>query len=312
MGTGAVWVRITGPDGSQIDNATMQRFGTTDFHWFNRTYSVLGGFNYTIWAFDNTGNWATATGSFKIVDTTPPVVNAGSDIDIETGITVIFNGNESKDNHAIENYSWQFAYGENIVQLYGINPSFKFEMDGYYTVLLTATDVSGNSASDSVLVIVVGVDTDGDGLSDYEEEHVYGTKPDNPDTDGDGKSDGDEVTAGTDPLVFDETSKPKESALDDLCWFFALLALIVILMVVYVLWPKKGRKKQKGYQEYEDESYNEEPDSDLVPMDEDGKTYRVVSTKPIKKLPDEEIITDSRRPPASGKKTPPRPPSNHD
>lgn len=44
-------------------------------------------------------------------------------------------------------------------------------------------------------------DTDGDGLSDYDEINKYGTDPNNPDTDGDGLSDGDEVLKyGTDPL----------------------------------------------------------------------------------------------------------------
>lgn len=43
-------------------------------------------------------------------------------------------------------------------------------------------------------------DTDGDGLSDYDEIHVYGTDPTNPDTDGDGQSDYEEIIAGTDPL----------------------------------------------------------------------------------------------------------------
>ncbi len=44
-------------------------------------------------------------------------------------------------------------------------------------------------------------DTDGDGLTDYEEVRIYGTDPLNPDTDFDGLSDGDEIHIyGTDPL----------------------------------------------------------------------------------------------------------------
>ena len=44
-------------------------------------------------------------------------------------------------------------------------------------------------------------DSDGDGLSDYDEIYVYGTDPLNPDTDGDGLSDYDEIFVyGTDPL----------------------------------------------------------------------------------------------------------------
>lgn len=43
-------------------------------------------------------------------------------------------------------------------------------------------------------------DTDGDGLSDYEEAREIGTDPTNPDTDGDGFDDGTEVQSGFDPL----------------------------------------------------------------------------------------------------------------
>lgn len=44
-------------------------------------------------------------------------------------------------------------------------------------------------------------DSDGDGLSDYDEIYIYGTDPLNPDTDGDGLSDYDEIFVyGTDPL----------------------------------------------------------------------------------------------------------------
>lgn len=44
------------------------------------------------------------------------------------------------------------------------------------------------------------VDSDNDGIGDYEEVFVYGTDPNNPDTDGDGILDGTEVKAGTNPL----------------------------------------------------------------------------------------------------------------
>lgn len=47
---------------------------------------------------------------------------------------------------------------------------------------------------------VAGADTDGDGLTDYNEAYVYNTHPLLKDTDGDGQGDGDEVVCGSDPL----------------------------------------------------------------------------------------------------------------
>lgn len=44
------------------------------------------------------------------------------------------------------------------------------------------------------------MDTDGDGLSDYDEIYVYGTSPYLADTDSDGISDYDEIVQNTDPL----------------------------------------------------------------------------------------------------------------
>jgi len=50
-------------------------------------------------------------------------------------------------------------------------------------------------------------DSDGDGLSNYDEKYVHGTDPYAVDTDGDGIPDGDEVTLGTDPLKTDASER---------------------------------------------------------------------------------------------------------
>ena len=49
-----------------------------------------------------------------------------------------------------------------------------------------------------------GVDTDADGLDDYDEYHFHGTDYEDSDTDDDGLSDGSEIAFGSDPLVVDE------------------------------------------------------------------------------------------------------------
>ncbi|QPK81256.1 YPDG domain-containing protein [Schaalia sp. ZJ405] len=81
--------------------------------------------------------------------------------------------------------------------------------DQEYTVSVTVTDTVGedNGEVTDTETFVIRVkdstrDTDGDGLTDKDEEKL-GTDPKNPDTDGDGVNDGDEVKDGTDPKKAD-------------------------------------------------------------------------------------------------------------
>lgn len=69
---------------------------------------------------------------------------------------------------------------------------------------LTDTNSGDNSSLNSATAdILKGMDTDSDGLSDYDEIYIYGTSPYLEDTDGDGISDYDEVMRGTDPLCLE-------------------------------------------------------------------------------------------------------------
>jgi len=66
-------------------------------------------------------------------------------------------------------------------------------------------DSDGDGLTDYEEIYIYGTDpfnpdTDGDGLTDYEEVMIYGTDPLNPDTDGDGYLDGEEVLHGYNPL----------------------------------------------------------------------------------------------------------------
>lgn len=81
-------------------------------------------------------------------------------------------------------------------------------------------------------------DSDGDGLTDAEEE-FYGTDPYKIDTDGDGYSDYIEINVGTDPL--DPTSHPHVADTS----FLLILGTIVISFVLILFFIYKRKKKTK-------------------------------------------------------------------
>ncbi|MDY5156830.1 hypothetical protein, partial [Actinotignum timonense] len=69
---------------------------------------------------------------------------------------------------------------------------------------ITVTVKDGDKVFDTSKVTVTDPDTDGDGLTDSEEEKI-GTDPNNPDTDGDGINDGDEVNGTKNPFKDDKS-----------------------------------------------------------------------------------------------------------
>lgn len=68
------------------------------------------------------------------------------------------------------------------------------------------------------------IDSDNDGLSDYDEINKYFTNPENPDTDADGYNDGDEIKNGFSPLVKNKKLKDVDSDSDGLndAWELAI------------------------------------------------------------------------------------------
>ncbi|MGV3613437.1 MAG: gliding motility-associated C-terminal domain-containing protein [Fluviicola sp.] len=75
------------------------------------------------------------------------------------------------------------------------------DLTGTFTVTVSNGLCSSQPSSSVTLTMIdCNIDTDGDGLTDFEEVTDTGTDPNNPDTDGDGYNDGNEVTIASDPL----------------------------------------------------------------------------------------------------------------
>ncbi len=96
------------------------------------------------------------------------------------------------------NTTWaiELSAGGNISFSDDLNPIHDGKNDGWWHGMLGLVYKFGEDPHN--------MDSDGDGLSDWDEVHIYHTDPHNPDTDGDGLSDGDEVNKyHTDPLKAD-------------------------------------------------------------------------------------------------------------
>jgi hypothetical protein len=103
-------------------------------------------------------------------------------------VTITLDGVELGTVSADENGNWQFTV-----------PSVT---EGSHSISASVTSPGGNTVSDSIVIEVLGLDTDGDGLSDALEE-TLGTNPSNVDSDGDGINDFVETDQGL-PIDTDE------------------------------------------------------------------------------------------------------------
>ena len=121
--------------------------------------------------------------------------------------SVNYDASDSTDpDGSIVSCIWDFGDGE---AGEGISVSHTYAMFGDYSVTLTVKDNRGVVSKSGMTVCIEDLDKDSDldGLTDYEEIHLYHTDPDLSDTDNDGLEDGEEVLViKTDPLNPDSDS----------------------------------------------------------------------------------------------------------
>lgn len=70
----SVFLNVTDPFGSTVGNVSMTQVGLSDTYFDEAVYPALGTYAFVIWANDTSGNPASATGQFTIVDRILPVI----------------------------------------------------------------------------------------------------------------------------------------------------------------------------------------------------------------------------------------------
>ena len=99
-------------------------------------------------------NWArTGERLVEVRDITPPTAVAGADIELDQHQVAHFDGRGSSDNVEVAAWTWEIDSGSNVL-LYGTSPTFQFDDAGTYIVTLTVRDPSGNSAMDTITLVV--------------------------------------------------------------------------------------------------------------------------------------------------------------
>ncbi len=92
--------------------------------------------------------------------------------------------------------------------IFGFRYLGKNLLQPFQLTLTQKTDVSGGTVDAAAIAAMKARDTDGDGLSDYDEQYVYNTSAYLADSDSDGYSDKQELDSGNDPnCPVDKTCK---------------------------------------------------------------------------------------------------------
>jgi PKD repeat protein len=128
--------------------------GRTAGHVFNDP----GVYNVTLNVTDEAGNSHEDNVIFTVLDTTPPLADAGGDLTVDEDATITLDGSGSTDNGpdfpTDATFSWTWSEGGTPMSRTGEIVQHAFDTPGRYVVTLTVTDGGGNSDTDVITVIV--------------------------------------------------------------------------------------------------------------------------------------------------------------
>jgi parallel beta-helix repeat protein len=109
----------------------------------------------TLTVYDEWNNSNSASVKVTIMDSSPPIADAGPDLTRPLGVEVYLNGSLSRDDGPFSQFVWTFEYGGSHKELVGVYTGFLFEIPGTYPINLTVTDWASNAGRDSMILTVV-------------------------------------------------------------------------------------------------------------------------------------------------------------
>ena len=118
-------------------------------------YATTGTYTVTLTAMDSKGASTTVSTTATVSNPSPPAANAGPSETGNEGSAIQFSGSASGGNGALT-YSWNFGDGSSTVGG-TLTPTHTYVSDGTYTVTLTVTDSTNNTAASSTSAIVNNV-----------------------------------------------------------------------------------------------------------------------------------------------------------
>ncbi len=119
----------------------------------SHVYILPGVYVATLNVTDLDGDWDLDTVTITVVDSTPPVADAGQDAIVKVDTSHDFNGSLSYDNVGIVWYNWSFGDGQ-YDNGTNITTNHTYTAEGIYIVTLNCSDAVGLWSTDTVTITV--------------------------------------------------------------------------------------------------------------------------------------------------------------
>jgi hypothetical protein len=147
--------------------------GIVDFQWSIETkkgtvalrgesvehlFDTVGEFEVSMQVTDAAGNWNEDSMIITVLDTTPPVADAGGNRTADQGTMIILDGIASSDNIGIVRYVWTIDDGEEHGEYEGMTIEHHFQRAGEYEVSLSVWDAADLSGQDVIVVTVLDIE----------------------------------------------------------------------------------------------------------------------------------------------------------